>query len=221
LAGLFAAGLIALFLLYYTQILKNVPIAALAAIIIVAAIRLLYIREVFGMLQTRSASAVVSLATTGAVLIAGLTTAILAAVAFAIILVLHRLARPHEIITRPPKIPGLLIYRFAGPLFFFNATYFASRAQEVIEEATAKAPVTFFLINAEAIVDMDMNAVEMLEELHQYLKRRNIVLGICEAKGHFRNVLLSSHLTARAGFNLYPSVAAVFQKLTKEKPQEE
>ena len=86
---------------------------------------------------------------------------------------------------------------------------------------TAEPPVNFLLINAEAIVDMDINAVEMLEELHNYLKRRNIVLGFCDVKGHFRKVLMNTHLTRRTGFNLYHSVAAVVQELTKGKPAED
>lgn len=142
------------------------------------------------------------------------------AVAFAIILTLRRLARPHEIITGPPVAPGLLIYRFAGPLFFFNAPYFANRVQEVIDAAAAKAPVTFFLLNAEAIADMDLNAAEMLEELFNDLRRRGIFLGICEAKGHFRRVLLSTGFKSRTGFKLYHSVAEVLRELaSREKPK--
>lgn len=220
LAGLIAAGLLALFLVHFTNILQNVPVVALAVIIIAAGISLFNLREVIKILRTRPASGIVSLVTTFAVLITGLMTGILVSVAFAIILVLHRLARPHETIFRP-KVPGsgLLVYRFAGPLFFFNAAYFASRIQEIVE--TADPPVNFLLINAEAIVDMDINAVEMLEELHNHLKRRNIILGICDVKGHFRKVLIDTHLTRRTGFNLYPSVAAVMQELTKGKYKEE
>ena len=220
-AGLLAAGLLALFLFQFTYLLKDVPLTALSAIIIAAAFSLLDLREVAKIVRTRPASGLVSLATTGAVLITGLMTGILVSVALAMILVLHRLARPHEIITRPPSMPNFMIYRFAGPLFFFNAAYFAHRVQEVIEEATAKAPVTFFLINAEAIVDMDINAAEMLEELHQFFRKRNIVLGICQAKGHFRKVLLSTRLTNREGIILYPTLAAVFQELTKKQIEEE
>jgi SulP family sulfate permease len=220
-AGLLAAGLLALFLLQFTYILKDVPLAALATIIIAAAFSLLDLKEVVKIMRTRPASGLVCLVTTCAVLIAGLMTGILVSVALAMILVLHRLARPHEIITRPPSMPNFMIYRFAGPLFFFNAAYFAHRVQEVIEEATAKAPVTFFLINAEAIVDMDINAAEMLAELHQFFRKRNIVLGICQAKGHFRKVLLSTHLTDREGLVLYPTIGEVFQELTKKQLEEE
>ena len=219
-AGLLAAGLLAVFLLRFTHILQNVPVAALAAVIISAGIHLFNPREVIGILRTRLASGIVSVATTLAVLITGLMTGILISVAFAIILVLHRLARPHETIFRP-KVPGsgLLVYRFAGPLFFFNAAYFADRIKEIVE--TAEPPVNFLLINAEAIVDMDINAVEMFEDLHNYLKRRNIVLGLCDVKGHFRKVLMNTHLTRRTGFNLHQSVATVVQELTKGKPAED
>jgi SulP family sulfate permease len=108
-AGLMAAGLLALFLLKFTYILKDVPIAALSAIIIVAAFSLFDSKEVLKILHTRRASGLVSLITTLSVLITGLMTGILVSVAFAIILVMHRLARPHEIITRPPSMPNFLM----------------------------------------------------------------------------------------------------------------
>ncbi|MHB9075028.1 MAG: SulP family inorganic anion transporter, partial [Desulfobaccales bacterium] len=216
-AGFFAAILLGSFLLYFTDLLKNLPIVALSAIIVVAGIRLFSLREIITAWRTRPASAYFSIATTAAVLIAGLMIGILVAVVFAIILVLHRLARPHETITRPPIVPGLTIYRFGGPLYFFNAAFFANRIQELID--SARPQVTFFLINAEAIVDMDVNAVEMLDALHNDLKSRGIVLGICNAKGHFRKVLQSTRFHTRSGFNLYNSVADVMDELRKGKPE--
>jgi SulP family sulfate permease len=218
LAGLIAAGLLALFLVRFTYLLKNVPEVALAAIIVMAGVSLFNFKEVSRTWRTRPASAYYSLATTAAVLIAGLMIGILVAVVFAIILVLHRLARPHEIVTRPPIVPGLLIYRFAGPLFFFNAAYFANRVRELIN--SARPQVTFLLINAEAIVDMDINAVEMLEELYHDLRSRGITLGICEAKGHFRKVLSSTDFNSRDGFILYCTMAEAMGKLRQEAPRE-
>jgi len=133
--------------------------------------------------------------------------------------VLHRLARPQETITRTPELPGLLIYRFAGPLYFFNAAYFAHRVQKLIDSAAE--PVTTFLINAEAIVDMDVNAVETLQELQFILKRQGIATGICEVKGHFKEVLRSTHLPNRVHFTIYPSVAEAIEELTTGKDKEE
>ena len=84
-----------------------------------------------------------------------------------------------------PKLPGLLIYRFAGPLYFFNVAYFAHRVQKVIESASK--PVTTFLINAEAIVDIDFDAIETLIELDSTLKRQGIFTGIAKSKGTLRS----------------------------------
>jgi anti-anti-sigma regulatory factor len=86
---------------------------------------------------------------------------------------------------------------------------------------SARPQVTFFLINAEAIVEMDVNAAEMLEELYDDLKSRGIVLGISNAKGHFRKVLLNTGLPKREGFNLYPNLDAVLQELTKKELEEQ
>ncbi len=214
-AGLVAAGLLALFLFRYTAILQNVPEVALAAIIIMAGLRLFDFKEIIRTWRTRPASAYFSIATTAAVLIAGLMIGILVSVIFAIIMVLHRLARPHETITRPPVVPGLLVYRFGAPLFFFNAAYFASRVRDLIE--SAKPQVTFFLINAEAIVDMDMNAAEILEELYNDMRSRGIVLGISEVKGHFRKVLDNTGLPAQQGVHLYCSMEEAMRELRHER----
>ena len=75
-----------------------------------------------------------------------------------------------------------MVYRFAGPLFFLNAAYFANRVQEVIH--SSPDPVKIFLINAEAIVDMDVNAAEVLDDLQINLKNQGIVLAMCEVKGN-------------------------------------
>ena len=133
LAGLLAAILLGVLVLYGTFIVNNVPVVALSAIIILAGIKLLG-RWNFWNLRYRAASGYISVIATPAVLLAGLMIGVLVSVALAIVLVLHRLARPHQTITMTPKLPGLLIYRFAGPLYFFNAAYFAHRVQTVISE---------------------------------------------------------------------------------------
>ena len=216
-AGLLAAIFLGVFLVYFTGILKSVPTVALAAVIIVAGIRLLSPLELLRIFRTRPASAYISLVTTAAVLITGLMTGVLVSVALAIILVLHRLARPFETIIRDQEMPGLLVYRFAGPLYFFNAAYFANRVQELID--SSHPPVTVFMISAEAIVDMDGDAAELLGELHDSLKSLGIILGVYDAKGDFRKVLMGSRLTTRIGFNLYASLAEALVELSKVPPE--
>jgi MFS superfamily sulfate permease-like transporter len=129
--------------------------------------------------------------------------------------VLFRLSRPHETIIRPEQVPGLLVYRFAGPLFFFNSAYFGARVREIIK--SEKSPVKFFLINAEAMVDIDTSGIDTLDRLHKELKEEDILLGIIEAKGHFSDKLLSTRMTTRKGFNHYPDLITAVKELKKEK----
>ena len=127
---------------------------------------------------------------------------------------LRRLARPHETIARPSNTPGLLVYRFGGPLLFFNASHFTRRILELVD--TARPRVTFFLINAEAIADMDISGMDALEELYESLKARNVTLGLCEVKGNFYRLLMNSNIPDRDDFIVYSSVAAAVQELAKE-----
>ena len=145
-----------------------------------------------------------------------LTSALLVVIrrTHAFISVLFRLFRPHETIIKPANVPGVLIYRFAGPLFFVNTTHFAQRVLELIE--TADPPINFFLVNAEAIVEVDTTGMEVLEELTKTLKGKNIFLCLCEVKGHFREVLSNMH--AQEDLIVYSSVTVALQKLRKKQP---
>jgi anti-anti-sigma regulatory factor len=132
-----------------------------------------------------------------------------------ITLVLRRLTRPHETFVAPKEVPGLLVYRFAGPLFFFNASHFAGRVQELID--APKPPVTVVLIDAEAIIDMDAYAVETLTELHDSLSRQGVSFGICGAKGHFLEVLQRARSDEGLKVMVYQSVDVAIKQMTKKK----
>jgi MFS superfamily sulfate permease-like transporter len=131
-----------------------------------------------------------------------------------IALVFRRLARPHETVTAPQEVRGLLVYRFAGPLLFFNASHFARRIQELIDRA--KPPVTVLLINAEAIIDMDAYAVETLAGLHDSLSSQGIGFGICGAKGHFLEVLQRARSDEGLKLMVYQSVAVAIKQMAKK-----
>jgi SulP family sulfate permease len=218
LAQLLAAILLAVFLLHFTFIVKNVPEVGLAGIIIVAGFHLLRPLEVATMWRTWRPSGYISIGTTCAVLIAGLPIGILVSVALAFILVLHRLARPYETIKRPSELPEAIVFRFAGPLYFFNIGHFADRVHEEIESASE--PVKILLINAEAVTDTDLDAVETLQELQASLKRHGIVMGMFEVKGHFKEMLEDTRLPKPIDFAIYPSMDEAVKELSKGKDKD-
>ncbi len=69
---------------------------------------------------------------------------------------------------------GLLIFRFASALIFFNANYFRTSLKQKIREA--QTPVKMVLIDAETINMIDSTALEMLEKLQSELAKQNIIL---------------------------------------------
>ena len=58
--------------------------------------------------------------------------------------------------------------------------------------------------------------MEVLDQLHQILKKKHVELGLCEVKGNFRKVLLNTPLPRRVSFNIYPSVAATIKEYRQE-----
>jgi len=206
---------------FFSFLLEVIIYAAFVTIYYFLAIHYLgdRIKRVFHTDKTEYALLAVGLIAAQGVLLERVTTILLWLVECLknIIPVLYRMTRPYESITRPEDAPDLLIYRFAGPLYYFNAAYFASRVQEMID--SSEKPVKVFLLNAAAIVDMDMNGVEVLEQVYHDLKVQGIVLALCEVKGDFRKVLQSTRLRQRAGFKIYRSVAEAKQELTKKSPK--
>ena len=99
------------------------------------------------------------------------------------------LAGMHDVDDYPSAqvVPGLMIYRYDSPLFFANAEDFRTRALASVDEA--ETPVRWFVLNAEAISEVDITAADALEELRNELDRRGIVVGIARMKEELREDL--------------------------------
>jgi SulP family sulfate permease len=84
-------------------------------------------------------------------------------------------------------IPGLVAYRFYAPLLFFNVPHFIERARSIITES--KTPVRWFLLDAQAVTDIDVTAVDALHALHRELRQKGIALKIAHANRPLRDLL--------------------------------
>jgi len=99
-------------------------------------------------------------------------------------------------------VPGLVIYRYDSPLFFANAEDFHTRAR-----AAATGDAQWFVLNTEAIVEVDITAVDALEALRQELTSRGIVFGLARIKQDLRAELEPSGLLERIGEeHLFPTL---------------
>ena len=189
------------------------PLAALGAVVIYAATRLVDIAEMRRIGRFRRSELVLSLATTAAVLIFGVLIGIGVAIALSILDLLRRIAKPHDgvlgYIPGVPgmhdvddylssrQVPGLVIYRYDSPLFFANAEDFKDRALAAVDEADA--PVEWFLLNAEANIEVDLTAVDALDELRRILAERGIVFALARVKTELRELLVSGDFVEKVG----------------------
>ena len=77
--------------------------------------------------------------------------------------------------TRHPDaapIPGLMVYRFSAPLFFANSAFFREQVEDLVE--TTHPPIQWFVLNAEAISDIDVTGAGTLKQVIRFLEQKGI-----------------------------------------------
>src|SRR4029077_16220087 len=89
-------------------------------------------------------------------------------------------------------VPGLLIYRYDAPLFFANAENFRERAMVAVNDFPG--PVEWFVLNAEANVEVDLTALDALDQLRAELARRGIIFAMARVKQELRDELEAAGL---------------------------
>jgi MFS superfamily sulfate permease-like transporter len=89
-------------------------------------------------------------------------------------------------------IPGLVVFRYDAPLCFANAQDFRERAIRAVD--TQAGPVEWFLLNAEAIVELDSTAADAMGQLVGELAARKVVFAMARVKQDLRAQLLRSGL---------------------------
>ena len=192
---------VVLVLLFLGPVLALFPYAALGAIVIYAATRLIDIAEFTRIRQFRTSELVLALSTTVGVLLFDILYGVLIAVALSLIDLLRRVARPHDrILGYVPGlagmhdiddyetarlVPGLIVYRYDSPLFFANGDDFRRRAIGALD--VAEEPVEWFVLNAEANVEIDITAVDAMAELVEELRKRGVVFAMARVKQDLRD----------------------------------
>ncbi len=194
-------------------LLSLFPSAALGAVVVYAAVRLVDVPEFRRLARFRRSEFLIAVATTVAVLVVGVLQGVVVAVGLALLDLLRRVARPHDAVEgfvpdisgmhdvddypQASLVPGLIVYRYDSPLFFANAEDFRTRARAAV--ADAPFPVRWFVLNTEAIVEVDITAVDALESLRRELSEQGIVFAIARLKQDLRVVLEPTGLLERIG----------------------
>jgi MFS superfamily sulfate permease-like transporter len=203
-------------LLFASPLLARFPTAALGAIIVFAAIRLIDLSEFRRLAAFRRAELILALASCAGVLIVDILYGILLAIGLSVVEMLDRVARPHDAIQglvpglagmhdiddypQATVIPGLVVYRYDSPLFFANAENFRRRA---LAAATPRnGPVAWFVLNVEANVEVDITGLDAMDALRAELADRGIVFALARVKRDLLDHLDAFGLTDKIGADL-------------------
>lgn len=213
LTGVVGALTIVVLLVVAPSLLKNLPITALAAIVICAALRIFDLTSVRVFFRVRRSDFYLTLVTSLSVVALGVLNGIAVAVVASLLDFVRRAWRPHDAILgraqgikgyhdikRYPEatqIPGLIIFRWDAPLFFANADTFRERILDAVDDA--KTQTFWVVVAAEPITDVDTTAAEMLQELDVELGARGAELAFAEMKDPVRDRLEHYGLQSKIG----------------------
>ena len=226
--SLAAAGLVLVVLLGFGFALESFPLAALSGLIIFAAAQLIDINSFRRLWSFRRREFALALLTAVGVLVFGLLYGIAIAVAVSVIDLLSRVARPHaavlgtvtdvpgwhSVIDYPQaqQEPGLVVFRYDSPLFFANAEDFLRRARGAVRD---HPETRWFLVNVEAVSEVDITGLDALSELHEFCAQRGIRLGLVRAKSELLHELRRHGLLEEIGedavYQTMPTAIAAYR----------
>jgi high affinity sulfate transporter 1 len=199
LTGIVGAAVIAVTLVFVPGLFQYLPQPTLGAVVIVAALGLADIAGMRRLWRQRHNEFYLAMAAFLGVAFLGVLPGIAIAVVLSILSVFRRAWGPyrtilgdveglpgyHDIRMYPDaeQVPGLVIYRFDGPLFFANARTFRD---EIRAFARADPPPRWIIVASEPITDVDTTAADMLEELDADLEAAGVNLVFAEMKDAVR-----------------------------------
>src|SRR5262249_16925909 len=92
--------------------------------------------------------------------------------------------------------PGLVIYRFGVGVFYANATRLSDEVMELVD---GPEPPRWFVLQADAIDDLDSTGGRTLAELVDELGERGIVVAVADATAPLRAELDRFGITEKIG----------------------
>lgn len=228
-----AALFLALVLVVAAPVLEVIPLAALGALVVYAAILLIDLAGFRRLWRFRRTEFLLAVITTLGVLVFGVLYGVLIAVGLSVLMMLFEVARPHSAalgyvpnlagmhdvddFPGTEEVPGLLIFRYDSPLFFANADNFLEHARAMIRERMPG--LNWFALQCEAIIEIDATGVDALQSLADELRQAGIPLVLVRAKTELLDSLGRTRLLAEIGpEHIYPTLPTLVEAYKQQFP---
>ena len=213
---------------FLTPLLSSLPNAALGAIIVMAIIGLIDVKEMRHIAAVKKSDLIGLGVAFVATLALGIELGIGVAVVASMLVVFARMSRPHTAVLgrigdtttyrnveRFPEahtVDGVRVIRIDAALSFVNATnvkrLLLDHASQIEAEPRA------LVLNASGINDVDATGAEMLDEVIEELGDRGVSLHLANVKGPVRDVLRRSGAWDHTHIDVHASTATAIEAIT-------
>jgi len=226
--GLLVAMMMALTAVFLTPILKDLPLAVLAALIIVACFSLVDFKNLWETWVYSRADGITAIATFSSVLIFGVQWGVLVGVILAMALHINSTLLPHMPLVG--RFPGTEHYRDSGrfnvetneiiktlrvdeSLYYANARYLEDRVAQVVEESP---DLKDLVLMCTAVNRIDASALSSLEEINKRLKSAEIRLHFSDMQSRVKERLFRSNFLDKLSGQIFLSQHEAMEELEPE-----
>ncbi len=208
-----ASAALTLVLFFLAGLLRNLPNAVLAAIVLVAVTGFVRIADFRQLRQISSLEFNVALVAFISVLLLGILKGVAISAIASLLFLLRLLAKPHvATLGRIPGtirfsdavrhsdnelFPGLFLFRVEAPLLYFNVESIANSVLNNIRNETT--PVRLAVCDLSTSPYIDAAGARMLDRLEEQLEQQGIQLRVAEAHAEVREILRATGISERLG----------------------
>ncbi|MFW2334974.1 SulP family inorganic anion transporter [Ilumatobacter sp.] len=219
-ASIVTALVVLLTVVFLTPLFSALPQAALGAIIIVAVVNLVDVKEMRHIAHVKRSDLVGLIVAFTATLTLGIELGILVAVVASMLVVFARMSRPHSAhlgripdttsyrnVERFPEATthdGILVVRIDAAVSFVNANHIKRLCLDEAERIDVEPRV--LILDCSGINDIDATGIEALDEIVTELDESPVTLHLCDVKGPVRDVLRRSDLWDRLDGRIHATV---------------
>lgn len=238
-ASLITAGIVLLTLAVLMPLFENLPQAALGAIIIMAVVNLIDVKEMKHIAAVKKTDLFTLAIAFFGTLLLGIELGILVAVVASMLVVFARMSNPHNAVLgkvegttsyrnleRFPDAAttrGVRVIRIDAALSFVNSAFtkrLVLDQADLIDGTIDDVPDgrRVLVINCSGINDVDATAAGVLAEIFDDLTDRGVELFLSDVKGPVRDVLQRAHLWDRLGNRIYDTTDAAVRAAVGHEP---
>ncbi len=218
--SIIAGFIVAVFIIFFGQLLHYVPIPVLSAIVISSVFGLIDFSEMMDLYRIDKRDFWVWVATFLLTLLIGIQNGVFAGIIVSFIFLIAKISRPEYAVMG--QISGttifrniaryknaitddrILVIRIESDILFVNAEQLYLAIEGEIEE---RPDCKVLILDLAAVIHVDSSGLEYLEKLNHYLRDNHITLMITGAKGHLRDYFSANGFTEAVGQeNFYPNI---------------